>query len=193
MSSSGSASYSTLEPVEREGGPEDEDDDANRRPDWLATRQLNLSYQGLGSGYQLPELLKVLTRASANLVVLKLAHNALTGLPHTLSLPSLVVLDLSYNRLVSTWRLPQATALQVLSLMRNSIPASHVAVSSLRRYKQLHVLTLTGNPISGAGDAYASLVAWAAPSVTSLDGRPFASSCAQVLSLLALLLQQYKY
>jgi hypothetical protein len=77
--------------------------------------------------------------------------------------------------------------------MRNSIPASHVAVSSLRRYKQLHVLTLTGNPISGAGDAYASLVAWAAPSVTSLDGRPFASSCAQVLSLLALLPQQYKY
>jgi len=88
-------------------------------------------------------------------------------------LQALRVLDLSFNEFSSTYALPRAESLQALSLMRNLVPATHLAMRGLARYKKLTSLTLGGNPISATGSLYMHLVAWAVPHVTSLDGRPF--------------------
>ena len=61
---------------------------------------------------QRPELVQVLTRVSANVVVLKLAHNSLASLPRV-SMPHLLVLDLSFNELRSAASLPRAEKLKV--------------------------------------------------------------------------------
>ena len=54
---------------------------------------------------------------------------------------------MSYNHVTSTANLPRAPQLQVLSLLRNRVPATHLATRALGRYPQLRRLTLAGNPI----------------------------------------------
>mmetsp|Transcript_50557 Transcript_50557/g.157897 ORF Transcript_50557/g.157897 Transcript_50557/m.157897 type:complete len:1276 (-) Transcript_50557:21-3848(-) len=142
-------------------------------PRWSESEYLNLSYQCLGTSFQLPELRHVVLKSRLSIRVLKLAHNELRSFPVSCSMPLLELLDLAFNRLSSLDSLPQAPSLQTLNARSNDIRSQPSSLRALKRFRGLRHIVLEENPVAVDLTSYVRLISLLVPDLETLDGSSF--------------------